>query len=575
MTNSAPAHPALERLLAWRVGRLPAAEAEEVQRHVAACDSCHALADALQPELLRTLLTPVPGDTPTTPAEMPTAIHLVGTPPSPPLLRGGQGGVAPADVPGVPSELIDHPRYRIIGLLGVGGMGSVFKAEHRMMERFVALKVINRALTGDAGAVERFRREVRTAARLTHPAIVTAFDAEQVGDLHFFVMEYIDGNSLDRWVGKVGPLPVQEACYYVRQAAVGLQYAHERGMVHRDIKPQNLLRTKDGEIKVLDFGLARFASERHGKDSLTQTGMVMGTPDYIAPEQANDARSADVRADVYSLGCTLYYLLTGRVPFPEGTTLQKFIAHLDQTPRSVRELRAEVPAELEMILAKMMAKKPADRYQQPLDVANALTQFLPGAPLLTPTLLLAVELEEDFPVAQLMATEVELIQPAERPSRVRRRERDTEITLPDQDEDTPATARQRGIKRGRQLGMASVGVGVLALPVTCVSCLTAFPVLFALVGLGLGGASAYLAYKNHDRKYAWAIAGVCVNLVALSLTMGSGFHWASFSSVSQQKSITRPAGMMNVPISIEKGKGFPGVPVSDKGPPFKEEQKDN
>jgi serine/threonine protein kinase len=265
--------------------------------------------------------------------------------------------------------LFDHPRYRVLGLLGVGGMGSVYKAEHRLMERLVALKVINRALTGDDGAVERFRREVRTAAKLVHPHIVSAFDADQVADLHFFVMEYIDGNSLDKWVAKVGPLPAQEACNYVRQAALGLQYAHERGMVHRDIKPHNLLRTKDGDIKILDFGLARFASERRGTDSLTGTGVVMGTPDYIAPEQANDARSADVRADIYSLGCTLYYLLSGRVPFPDGTTLQKFIAHLEKMPRPVREWRPELPAGLKGVLAKMMAKKPEERFQQPLSAA--------------------------------------------------------------------------------------------------------------------------------------------------------------------------------------------------------------
>jgi serine/threonine protein kinase len=151
-------------------------------------------------------------------------------------------------------------------------------------------------------------------------------------------------------------------------------------MVHRDIKPQNLLRTKDGDLKILDFGLARFASERTGKDSLTHTGVVMGTPDYIAPEQANDARTADVRADIYSLGCTLYFLLTGRVPFPDGTTLQKFIAHLEQTPRPVREVRPDAPPQLEAVLARMMAKKPADRYQQPLDAANALTPFCLARP---------------------------------------------------------------------------------------------------------------------------------------------------------------------------------------------------
>jgi hypothetical protein len=496
--------------VAWRVGRLPATEAAEVEQHLAGCESCQTLANALHPELLRTLLTPAPGDTPSAAAEMPTALHPI----------GAQSPTPPAEpVPGIPPELVDHSRYRVLGLLGVGGMGSVFKAEHRMMERLVALKVINRALTGDEGAIERFRREVRTAAKLTHPNIVTAFDAEQVGDLHFFVMEFIDGNSLDRWVGKVGPLPVQEACNYIRQAALGLQYAHERGMVHRDIKPQNLLRTKDGEIKILDFGLARFASERTGKDALTHTGMAMGTPDYIAPEQANDARTADVRADIYSLGCTLYYLLTGHVPFPDGTTLQKFIAHLEQTPRPVRELRPDVPAELEAVLARMMAKKPADRYQQPLDAANALTPFLPGAPVLTPTLLRAIELEEEVPVAQLMPQQVELFQPPERPSRVRRR-RDWDVEEEAPEAEPLDSGRARAIILARQLGIASIVLGVLGLPFSCLTCLSVFPSAFSLIGLGLAGASGYLAYKHQSRQFGLAIGGACLNIVGFLLTIG-------------------------------------------------------
>jgi eukaryotic-like serine/threonine-protein kinase len=513
VTNSAPAHPAPDRLVAWRVGRLSAAEAAEVEQHLAGCESCQTLANALHPELLRTLLTPAPGDTPSAAGEMPTAVHPMVAQSSPPL---------PDAVPGIPAELVDHPRYRVLGLLGVGGMGSVYKAEHRMMERLVAVKVINRSLTGDESAIERFRREVRTAAKLSHANIVTAFDAEQVGDLHFFVMEFIDGNSLDRWVGKVGRLPVQEACNYIRQAALGLQYAHERGMVHRDIKPQNLLRTKDGEVKILDFGLARFASERTGKDALTHTGMAMGTPDYIAPEQANDARTADVRADIYSLGCTLYFLLTGRVPFPDGTTLQKFIAHLEQTPRSVREARPDVPQELEAVLARMMAKKPADRYQQPLDAANALTPFLPGAPVLTPTLLRAVELEEDVPVAQLMPQQVEPFQPAERPSRVRRR-RDWDVEgIPEAE--PLDSARARAIVLARQLGMASIILGILGLPFSCLTCLSVFPSAFSLIGLGLAGASGYLAYKHHSRQFGLAIGGACLNIIAFLLTIGASIQ---------------------------------------------------
>jgi serine/threonine protein kinase len=500
--------------VAWRVGRLPPSEAAEVEQHLAGCDSCRTLADALRPDLLRTLLTPPPGDTPSAVGEMPTAIHPIAVQSPAPT---------PESVPGIPPELVDHPRYRVLGLIGVGGMGSVFKAEHRMMERPVALKVISRALTDDQAAIERFRREVRTAAKLSHPNIVTAFDAEQVGDLHFFVMEYIDGNSLDRWVGKVGPLPVAEACNYVRQAALGLQYAHERGMVHRDIKPHNLLRTKDGEIKILDFGLARFASERAGKDALTQTGMAMGTPDYIAPEQANDARSAEIRADIYSLGCTLYFLLTGRVPFPDGTTLQKFIAHLEQTARPVRQLRPDVPAGLEAVLARMMAKKPADRYKQPLDAANALAPFLSVAPSQATTLYRAVEIEEGVPVAPLMPHLVDELEVVDRPSRVRRPpEWDADEGIPEVE--PLDSARARGIILARQLGIASIVLGVLGLPFSCLTCLSVFPSAFSLIGLGLAGASGYLAYKHQSRQFGWAIGGGCLNIVAFLLTIGASLH---------------------------------------------------
>src|SRR5262249_41980004 len=246
---------------------------------------------------------------------------------------------APPSAPlGGPPELAEHPRYRVRELLGVGGMGAVYRAEHLLMERPVALKVINRSLTDRPALVERFRREAPAAARLAHPNSVAAFDAEQAGDTHFLVMEYVEGQSLARVLAERGPLPVTEACAYVRQAALGLQHAHEQGMVHRDIKPHNLMRTPGGQVKILDFGLARFASEAAPPGallagppageappaaSLTQTGTMMGTPEYIAPEQARDAHAADIRADLYSLGCTLYDLLTGQAPFPEGTAVEK------------------------------------------------------------------------------------------------------------------------------------------------------------------------------------------------------------------------------------------------------------
>jgi serine/threonine-protein kinase len=262
-------------------------------------------------------------------------------------------------------------------------MGVVFEAEHRVMERRVALKVINASLVSNQMAVDRFRNEVRAAAKLSHRNIVTAFDAEQEGNLHFLVMEYVDGVSLDNLVARRGRLPVLHACNYAMQAAQGLQHAFEHGMVHRDIKPQNLMKTPKGLIKILDFGLARLA--RHSEESsdgsaasagsLTSHGATLGTPDYIAPEQAKDSRSADIRADIYSLGCTLYFMLAGRVPFPTGTAVEKVVAHCHDDPVELAQLRPDVPAELLAVVRKMMAKQSSERFVQPQEVVDALRPF--------------------------------------------------------------------------------------------------------------------------------------------------------------------------------------------------------
>ncbi|HEV3448346.1 MAG TPA: family 16 glycoside hydrolase, partial [Gemmataceae bacterium] len=290
-----------------------------------------------------------------------------------------------------PVALANHPRYRVLQLLGSGGMGSVYKAEHRKMERTVALKVLNPELIRNAAALQRFLQEVKTAAKLLHPNIVTAHDADEAGGVHFLVMEYVEGVSLADLVRKRGRMPVPRACECMRQAAIGLQHAFEKGMVHRDIKPQNLMLSAQGRVKILDFGLARFAMESataapavpgnsSQKTGLTLAGAIMGTPDYMAPEQAADARQADIRADIYSLGCTLYDLLSGQPPFPEGTLIQKVMAHHERLPRPLTDFRADVPPELMEVLAKMMAKDPARRYQTPIDVAKALAPFVkPGA----------------------------------------------------------------------------------------------------------------------------------------------------------------------------------------------------
>ncbi|MCY2987065.1 MAG: bifunctional serine/threonine-protein kinase/formylglycine-generating enzyme family protein [Planctomycetota bacterium] len=275
----------------------------------------------------------------------------------------------------IPSELAGHSRYEVLEPLGAGGMGAVYKAKHRLMDRVVAIKTINPLLVSQPGAVERFIREVKAAAQLIHPNIVTAYDAEKIGETHVLVMEYVEGETLGELLDEQGVLRVSQACDYVRQTALGLQHALDCGMVHRDIKPLNLMLTKQGAVKILDFGLARFVSEERPLDGSTEQGSIMGSPDYMAPEQARDAHTADARADIYSMGCTLYQLLAGQVPFPGRALLEKMEAHRDQQPLALNQLRVDVPAELEKIIATMMAKDSAQRYQTPAEVAEALRPF--------------------------------------------------------------------------------------------------------------------------------------------------------------------------------------------------------
>jgi serine/threonine protein kinase len=270
--------------------------------------------------------------------------------------------------------------YRLLERLGEGGMGQVFKARHLKMSRTVALKLVRKEFLSSPQSLARFNREVRAAAHLAHPNVVVAFDAAEVGGCHYLAMEFVEGIDLARHVKRHGPLPVGVACGYVRQAAQGLQHAHERKVVHRDIKPGNLLVTRpdpDGPtvVKILDFGLARFESERTTTGRVTQVGSFVGTVDYIAPEQAEDARTADIRADIYALGGTLFYLLTGRPPFEGKDLVSKMTAKLMRPPPSARAVRPEVPAALDAVLQKMLARRPAERYQTPREVVAALMPF--------------------------------------------------------------------------------------------------------------------------------------------------------------------------------------------------------
>lgn len=403
----ATSHPTPATLQAYGQGRLSAGEMTAIEAHLATCDRC--------------------------------CEALAGTPDDTLLVRAREAATSgfrareqtvaekPASPREIPPPLRNHPRYRVLGLLGTGGMGAVYKAEHRLMERMVALKVINPALVSSPAALERFEREVKTAAKLSHPNIVAAHDAEQAGGLHFLVMEFVEGVSLDRLVASRGPLAPQLAAHLIRQAAQGLQHAHTKGMIHRDIKPQNLMvAPPKWDLKILDFGLARLASQAWQSsaetatdspdrapdrpDNATRAGSILGTPDYIAPEQATDAYLADIRADIYSLGCTLYFLLAGEPPFPGGTLLDKLHAHKTSTPTPIRLRRPEVPEELERILDRALAKNPADRYATPEEFAKALlpiarskTSPTATAPNTTAagTVAETVAAEPDFPALDL------------------------------------------------------------------------------------------------------------------------------------------------------------------------------
>jgi serine/threonine protein kinase len=348
-------------LQAFDRGTLASREWAAIAEHLASCPACGQtlanLADVTWHELVKELL-----DEAGTPAALGT--HAA-----------------------TPAPLVDHPRYEVLRPLGAGGMGQVFLARHRHMDRLVALKVLTPALLANPAAIERFRNEVRAAAQLLHPHIVTAFDADEAGDFHFLAMEYVEGTTLEQVVERYGPVAPDEAREWARQMALGLHHAHHRGMVHRDLKPANVIRTAGNVVKILDFGLARFASEQPAPSTATPTGVLIGTPAYIAPEQARNPRAADSRADLYSLGCTWYYLLTGQPPFPGGTVLQQLLAHQDRAPVPLAHFRTDVAVRDAAIITRLLEKDPERRYQTPQELLAALDcKDVPRPPVAAPSI---------------------------------------------------------------------------------------------------------------------------------------------------------------------------------------------
>jgi formylglycine-generating enzyme required for sulfatase activity len=335
--------------------------------------------------------------------------------------------------------------YRVLDKLGQGGMGVVLKAEHRRMQRVVAVKMLSAATMKSPQAIERFYREVKAAARLEHPNIVTAYDAGEHEGVHYLVIQFIDGQDLGAIVKQRGPLPLAQAIDCILQAARGLQYAHEQGIIHRDIKPANLLVDARGTVKILDMGLARIAglAEDGDGDRLTQSGQVIGTCDYMAPEQAMDTRRADARADVYSLGCTLYRLLTGEMLYPGDTLMNVFLAHQQAPIPSLTARRADVPPPLDAVFQKMVAKRPEDRYPSMTDVIAALQQCT-SVPVGSAERLVAASAADRLPQeAVALLTEATPVDDA----RTHRPQH--------------ATGRGLRVAKGRRLLIGAAGLGVL------------------------------------------------------------------------------------------------------------------
>jgi serine/threonine protein kinase len=362
-------HPSADVLKAFALGKLNDGSSEVVLSHLDQCQACRQeVASQSGDDFLNRLRRAHGSSSTPAPAK---ALGDVSRAPQPPASH--------APVPNLPPELANNPQYEILRELGRGGMGVVYLAKNKLMDRFEVLKVVNKALLDHPAAVERFLREIRAAAKLSHPNVVAAYSAVQIGELLAFAMEYVEGQDLAGLVKSQGPLPVPHACFYVQQAASGLQHAYEKGMVHRDIKPQNLILAREDKkhiVKVLDFGLAKATREKKDDTGLTGEGKMLGTPDYIAPEQTLDAAKADIRADIYSLGCTLYYLLSGHPPFSANSLGAILLAHQMNEAKTLNLERPEVPEELAAVVRKMMAKSPAKRYQTPLEVVQALSPFV-------------------------------------------------------------------------------------------------------------------------------------------------------------------------------------------------------
>jgi serine/threonine protein kinase len=367
--------PGREELVAFVGGRLDSALLERIGDHIGNCIPCAQLvagleqSDASVLSALRALAGLQIG------SETPECQRMQARARAIRISQPDHAGDT-ARTPNAVSGGIRLGQYQLLRKIGGGGMGVVYRALHIHLNRCVALKVISSDLTSDVKAIARFRREMAAVGKLDHPNVVRAMDAGEVNGRHFLAMELVDGVDLSRLVKSMGPLTVGAACEIVRQAALGLTYIHRHQMVHRDIKPSNLIVTSDGTVKILDLGLAQIGGERFGTD-LTGND-VIGTLDYIAPEQVVASGNVDIRADLYSLGCTFYRLLTGQAPFSGAKyeqTRAKICGHANDSPPAIETVRTDVPVDVNSVLGRLMAKAPDDRLRTPEEVVEALTPF--------------------------------------------------------------------------------------------------------------------------------------------------------------------------------------------------------
>lgn len=379
MTNAARECLSKKELRDYALGRLPDSRSESVASHLETCVTCEDTISSLDntTDSLVDFLKLPPAVADNQSPEYRAAIQK---------MQGQRETKSIDDAAEPDATAVGHSAelirdYKLLSVLGAGGMGTVYKAIHTKLDRIVALKLLPARRIGNAEAVARFEREMKAIGKLDHPAIVRATDAGEEDDQHFLAMEFVEGFDVSELIDRHGPMKVADACEVIRQAAIGLQHVHEQGLVHRDIKPSNLMVTPDGQVKILDLGLALLGEQQDGMDELTTVGQMMGTIDYMAPEQCDDSHVVDIRADIYSLGATLFKMITGSAPFATSirrSPLSRIRALATEDAPLLSDRVKDVPDGLNQVVCRMLSRDPDDRMSTPEEVVTAMEECCPG-----------------------------------------------------------------------------------------------------------------------------------------------------------------------------------------------------